>query len=267
VNNPIKKAVENIGKDAIAIAKSSQVFFHHTYDISLLGSRTFSRLFLFLKNIDISIHQMKILGVDSLPLVIAISIFVGAETVIQGAYQFSGFIPLRYLGYAVCKMIITETAPVITSVIVAGRIAASMGAEIGNMKSTEQIDAMECLNLDPVRYLVVPRVMSCMIMLPVLVLFSYLFAIITAIITAVVFIDLTLHEFIMSLKFHFMARDVFVGILKTSIFGILVALVGCHFGFSAKKGAQGTGDAASRAVVVSCAMILVVDFIVSYLTM
>ena len=257
--------VRSVGRMGIGAGTSFSAFLVHMYQITLLAWRTITCTPLWVKNLKEGFHQMRILGVQSLALVMSVSTFVGAEVVVQAEFQFSGVIPLRFLGFAVFNTIISEFAPVITSVVVAGRIAASMAAEISNMKSTEQLDAMTCLNLDHTRYLVLPRVVASIVMMPVLVVFADLVAVGAAIVTTALFVDITLYQFISSMKWYFSAADLLVGTFKCSIFGCLVALVGCYSGFVAERGAQGTGEAASKAVVLSCVLILVADFVVAFL--
>ena len=219
------------------------------------------------KNISISVEQMYNLGVGSLPLVTVIAIFTGATTVTQAVYQFSGIIPYKYLGTAVCKTLITEIGPVFTSMVVAGRIATGIAAEIGSMKVNEQLDAMDCLNLDPVRYLFVPKTIACALMLPVVVIFSECIAILSSIVTVIFSVDITLYVYLNGLKSFFNSGDLLVGVAKTMVFGVIISLTGCYFGLQAKGGAEGVGSATTRAVMSSCVLILVFDFIIALLTL
>jgi phospholipid/cholesterol/gamma-HCH transport system permease protein len=220
-----------------------------------------------LKNVGISIEQMFGLGIESLPLVAVIAIFTGATTVTQAVYQFSGLIPYKYLGTAVCKTLITEIGPVFTSMVVAGRIATGIAAEIGSMKVNEQLDAMDCLNLDPIRYLFVPKTIACALMLPVLVIFAECIAILSSIVTVIFSVNVTLYVYLNGLKSFFHSGDLFVGIAKTAVFGIIISLTGCYFGLQAKDGAEGVGTATTRAVMASCILILVFDFIIALVTL
>jgi phospholipid/cholesterol/gamma-HCH transport system permease protein len=154
------RLIARIGGAFFSLANGGGVFLVHVSRMSILLWRIASRLPVLVKNIPISIEQMYGLGIDSLPLVSIIAVFIGATTVTQAVYQFSGFVPLKYLGLAVCKALITEIGPAFTSMIVAGRISTAIAAEIGSMKTGEQLDAMVCLNLDPVRYLYVPKMIA-----------------------------------------------------------------------------------------------------------
>jgi phospholipid/cholesterol/gamma-HCH transport system permease protein len=187
--------------------------------------------------------------------------------VVQATYQFSGFVPLRYLGMAVCKAMTTELCPVITALVVSSRVSTAIAAEIGSMKSTEQLDAMTCLSLDPIRYLIVPKTISCVLMLPVLVIFSELVAFIASIITAVLFTEVTLHTYLMSLRMFFSAKDLIIGIVKTAAFGGVIAMTGAHFGFQSTRGAEGVGEATTKAVMTAAVLILVFDFVIAFLVL
>lgn len=208
---------------------------------------------------------MYTLGIESLPLVTIIGLFLGSEIVIQGMYQMTGIIPIRYLGVLVCKGIITELGPVIVSMVVAGRVATGIAAEIGSMKSSEQLDAMQVLSLDSIRYLIVPKTWGCIIMLPVLTIWGELMAFAGSIINAFFTVDITMQTFLNGLQLFFKANDLFMGILKTSVFGIIIAITGAHFGFEARSGAEGVGEATTNAVVTSAVLILIIDFVIALL--
>ena len=259
----VLKYVMVCGELAVGIVEEIALFLTHIAHIFTLLGRIIVRLPLALKNISLSFEQMYAIGVESLPLVTVIAVFIGATTVTQAVYQFSGFIPLKYLGLAVCKTLISEIGPVFTSMVVAQRISTSIGAEIGSMKVNEQLDAMTCLNLDSVRYLFVPKTVACIIMLPVLVIWSELVAFISSILTVIFSVHVTLYVYLTGLKLFFNPADLIIGIAKTSVFGAIIALTGCHFGLEARGGAEGVGEATTKAVMTSCLLILVFDFIIA----
>ncbi len=232
--------------------------------IGHLAGRTAARLPLFVKNVDVSIGQMYSIGISSVPLVTIIALFIGSVTVSQAVYQFSGFIPLRYLGLAVCKTMITELAPVVTSMVVSGRITTSIAAEIGSMKTTDQLDAMTTLSLDPIRYLVVPKTIACVTMLPVLVIWSTLMAFIGSILTVLLSVRLALPTYLAGLRMFFHTRDLLMGIGKTAMFGAIIAIVGSYFGYRTRGGAEGVGEATTKAVMLSSVLILIFDFIMAF---
>jgi phospholipid/cholesterol/gamma-HCH transport system permease protein len=207
------------------------------------------------------LEQMEHVGVNSLPLVIMIGFFTGAISSWQAAYQFQGFISLSYLGSAVSKAIFIELGPVLTAIVVAGRVGASMAAELGTMKVTEQIDALESLAINPVRYLVMPRFLACVAMLPVLTVFANLIAILGAFGVAYFFQDVTFQVFFGSAKKVFEVKDIMGGIIKAFFFGASTSILGCHVGLKTEGGAEGVGNSTIRAFVLAAAMTLVLDYI------
>ncbi|MDR0331420.1 MAG: ABC transporter permease [Chitinispirillales bacterium] len=234
---------------------------------SRLALQTFARVPLAVKNFDITTSHMYTLGIESIPLVTAIAIFLGSATVTQAVYQMSGMIPLRYLGALVCKTTVTELAPVITSFVFAGRVATGIAAEVASMKGSEQLDAMSVLRLDSLRYLIVPKLIACIVMLPTLTIWAILMAFAGAAFTVAVSVDVTMYTYLSGMKLFFKAYDVYVGIAKTAVFGAIVAITGAYFGFGAKGGAEGVGNATTKAVVVSAVLILVFDFIIAVMVM
>ena len=259
--------LQKTGSLGLAARDTARVFFAHVLYMAELALKTALRAHLIVKNIGISIEQMYIIGLESLSLVAVTSVFIGGEAVIQALYQFSGIVPLRYLGMAVCKALITELCPVITAIVVSSRISTAIAAEIGSMKSSEQLDAMECLSLDPIRYLIVPKTIACILMMPILVIFSELVAFTASIITAVLFTDVTLIVYLTSLRMYFFAKDLLIGVAKTMVFGGVIALTGAHFGMQSKKGAEGVGEATTKAVMTAAVLILVFDFVIAFLVL
>ena len=263
----IQSLVQQTGRFFFVMVEQGVAFLRQINVVSDLIFKTAIRAHLFINNVSLTTRQMYIIGIESLPLVIVTSIFLGGETVIQANFQFSGFVPMRYLGFAVSKTLITELCPVVTSFVVASRISTAIAAEIGAMKLSEQLDAMTCLSLDAIRYLIVPRVLAAVIMIPVLVVFSEMVAFIGSVIAAFCFIDVTMHVYLTGLRLFFSLPAMLIGIVKTTIFGAIIAFCGAHFGFQARKGAQGIGEATTRAVMASMLCILVFDFIVAFLFM
>ena len=153
--------------------------------------------------------------------------------------------------------------PVLTGPVVAGRVSSSIAAELGTMKVTEQIDALETMALDPVRFLAVPRYIAGFIMLPILTVFSDFVALIGGLIVSMLFIDISAYTFLNGVKLFFELSDVFIGLLKACVFGQVIAVVGCYHGFKTSGGAEGVGLATTRAVVYSSVLILISDYVVA----
>lgn len=240
-------------------------FLQQIYEMARLVAKTLVRTPLFFKNINLSVAQMYGIGITSLPLVTVIALFTGSVTVTQAVYQFAGFVPFRYLGMVVSKSIVTELAPVLTSLVVSGRITTAIAAEIGSMKGSEQLDAMTILRLDPIRYLIVPKTLACLIMLPMLVIWAEFLAYLGSVVTVVLTVDMTLFSYLSGLRMFFNPTDVYVGIGKTAVFGAIISIVGSHFGFRARGGAEGVGHATTKAVMLSSVLILIFDFVIAFL--
>ncbi len=255
------------GKRFFSIIRGLCIFFRHITYIFNLIFYTIARSYLLVKNLNLTTHQMFVIGIESLPLVVVTSIFIGGETVIQANFQFAGLVPMKYLGFVVSKSLLTELCPVLTGFVVSGRISTAIAAEIGSMKTSEQLDAMNCLNLDSIRYLIVPKFIACIIMIPILVIISELIAFIGSAITAMFFIDVTMYLYLTGLKLFFSLPDMMIGISKTTVFGAIIAFTGAHFGFQSRKGAIGIGEATTRAVMTSAVLILFFDFLIAFLTL
>jgi phospholipid/cholesterol/gamma-HCH transport system permease protein len=209
--------------------------------------------------------QMVRVGVESLPLVILTSLFTGGVAAIQAAYQFQGYVPMRYLGTVIGKSVVMELGPVLTALVVGGRVSASIAAEIGTMRVTEQVDALETMAIDPVRYLVLPRFAASAVMLPVVTVFANLVAILGGGAVAVGTLDVSRHTYAEGLHLFFQVHDVAGGLVKALVFGMVIATMGCYHGFRCQGGAEGVGRATMRAVVDSCVLILVTNYLLGVL--
>jgi phospholipid/cholesterol/gamma-HCH transport system permease protein len=203
--------------------------------------------------------QMRRIGVDSLPVALFIAAFTGVVLALQASYTFTGAVPLYFVGTLVGKTMMLELGPVLTGLALAGRVGASMAAELGTMKVTEQVDALETLAYDPQSYLVVPRVAAATLMFPVIVAFAIAIGIVTGWLTSLALLDLSTPDFIKGLKLFYLFKDVWFGLLKSASFGATIALVGCTVGLGTRGGAEGVGRATTRTVVYSAILILVLD--------
>jgi phospholipid/cholesterol/gamma-HCH transport system permease protein len=199
------------------------------------------------------------IGVASIPIALFILTFTGMVLAIQASYTFTGTVPLYFVGALVGKTVILELGPVLTGLALAGRVGASIASELGSMRVTEQIDALEALAYDPVAYLVVPRVLAGMLMFPVITVFSMAIGIIAGWLTALSMLDMTTPEFVKGLRLFFDDYDLQFALIKAWSFGLVVTAVGCFYGFTTHGGAEGVGHATTRAVVVSSMIILVLD--------
>lgn len=236
-------------------------------DIMLFFGRALRTIPTIPKSMHLIFQSMLEVGVRSLPITFIISIFAGATTAWQANYQLQGLVSTRYIGTAVSKAIILELAPVLTGLVVAGRIGSSIAASLGAMRVTEQIDALSTLAIDPYRYLVLPRVAAGAIMVPMLTIYSCFFGIASGVIISLVFLNVPGGIFIYGLKHYFHYKDAFVCISKACVFGTGLSLFGCYYGFAAAGGAEGVGQAAIKAYVTSAIFILLTDFMVASLVL
>ena len=203
--------------------------------------------------------QMRRLGVQSLPIALFIAVFTGIVLALLSSYSFSGAVPLYFVGTLVGKTIMMELAPVLTGLALAGRVGANIAAEVGTMRVTEQVDALETLAFDPLSYLVVPRVLAATIMFPVVVALAMGTGVVSGWITAVNLLDLSTTEFVQGLRLFYVFKDIWFGLVKSMSFGFAIALIGCFKGLRTMGGAEGVGRATTEAVVMGASLILVLD--------
>ncbi len=203
--------------------------------------------------------QARLLGVNSIPIGMFISGFTGIVLALLASYSFTGAIPLYFVGTLVQKAVTMELAPVLTGLALAGRVGANIAAELGTMRVTEQVDALETLSFDPLAYLVVPRVIAGTLMFPIVVGLSMVAGIVAGWLASYYLLDLSSPQFVKGMRLFFEYFDVRYGLVKAASFGFAVALVGCAAGLGTRGGSQGVGQAATSAVVRSAVLILVLD--------
>jgi phospholipid/cholesterol/gamma-HCH transport system permease protein len=201
----------------------------------------------------------RMLGVDSLPIALFIALFTGIVLALLASYSITGAVPLYFVGTLVEKTVTMELAPVLTGLALAGRVGANIAAELGTMRVTEQIDALETLSYDPHAYLVVPRVIAGTLMFPIVVGLAMVVGVAAGWAASVMLLDLSSPDFVKGLRLFFTSFDVRYGLVKAASFGAAVTLIGCMNGMRASGGAEGVGQAATRAVVYSAITILVLD--------
>ncbi|MBP2674311.1 MAG: transporter permease [Deltaproteobacteria bacterium] len=211
------------------------------------------------------IKQMEEVGVRSIPVVLVTATFTGMVLALQSFAGFERFGATSLVGTVVALSITRELGPVFAGLMVSGRVGASMAAELGTMKVTEQIDALVTLATNPVKYLVVPRVIAAAIVLPILVVFADLLGILGGYFVSVYLLGANSHVYIAKTYQYLEFKDIYSGLLKAAVFGLLIALISCHHGFVAQGGAEGVGRATTRAVVASSMMVLVSDYFMTSL--
>ena len=203
--------------------------------------------------------QMARIGVDSIPIALFIAAFTGVVMALQASYTFTGAVPLYFVGALVGKTMILELGPVLTGLALSGRVGASIAAELGTMRVTEQIDALETLAYDPVAYLVVPRVLAGVLMVPIVVILATTIGVAAGWATSLYLLDMSTPEFMKGLRLFFEPWDIQFAVIKSLSFGLTITSIGCFFGFTTRGGAEGVGLSTTRAVVVSSMVILVLD--------
>lgn len=204
-------------------------------------------------------EQFKKAGCDSLPIVSLVALFIGFIFALQIAYFMQRMGSEIYIASLVALSLVRELGPVITALIVAGRVGASITAELGTMKVTEQIDALETLAANPVQYLVVPRFLALTFMLPLLTLYANIIGIFGSYLICVFKLGISSSMYINVTFDALLFKDLFTGLFKTLFFGMIIAIVSCFEGFRVEGGAEGVGKATTRSVVTSFVMIIAAD--------
>ena len=239
------------------------IFLSHTGRIFIFAARALLAIFrppFYLKN---TIHQMIEIGFYSLPVVGLTAIFTGAVLALQSYSGFSRFSAESAIATVVVLSITRELGPVLAGLMVAGRVGASIAAEIGTMKVTEQIDALTTLSTNPIKYLVSPRIISGIIMLPLLVIIADIIGIFGGYLVAVHSLNFNSEVYIQNTFKYLHSSDVTQGLIKASVFGFIITWIGSYFGYNSNKGAQGVGNATTSAVVLSSILILLCNYFIT----
>ncbi len=209
------------------------------------------------------IKQMLEVGVNSLPVVLITAVFTGMVLALQSYTGFKRFGAERLVGSVVALSMTRELGPVLTALIVTGRAGAAMAAELGTMRVTEQIDALETLATNPVKYLVVPRFLSGMIMLPALTVVTDIVGILGGYFVTVVLLGASAKSYLRTTWTYLQMEDIYIGLTKACFFGAAFTLISCYKGFYTEGGAEGVGKATTGAVVISSMIILISDYFMS----
>ncbi len=222
----------------------------------------FPRVF---KDRKLVLAQMAIVGSNSLPLVILIGSFTGAIAALQATNLFEKFnligIATPFIGSSIATVVFTELTPVLTALVIAGRVGGSMAAQLGTMNVTEQIDALEMMAIDKNRYLAMPRIFAALVMMPILAVFSNIVALVGGFFLTLLKFGFTFETFFSSIQNYFSTGDVMIGLFKSFVFGGVTALIGVYVGFKTEGGAEGVGSSTVRAFTLAAASILILDAI------
>ena len=209
-------------------------------------------------------EQMAIVGPDSLIIALVTATFVGMVFTIQVAREFLNFGAVQAIGGVLALALSRELAPVLTAVVLAARVGSAFAAEIGTMKVTEQIDALYILKSDPIDYLVVPRLIACCAMLPILTIISLVMGLVGGVFVADLFYGIAQTTFIDSVQNFLQIWDLVSAMLKAVVFGAIIAIIGCNWGLTTTGGAKGVGESTTTAVVMALISIFITNFFLSW---
>ncbi len=212
-----------------------------------------------------AIDEAANIGLGSLPIVLLIASFAGAVTALQAGYQFSGNIPIYVVGSLVTESIVLELGPVLVGLVLAGRIGARYAAELGTMRVTEQIDALESLGRSPASHLLLPRVIACLVIIPILVIFADVVAVVSGWFAAKQALPITDQDFAYGARTFWRPFDAWYSLIKAFFFAAAIALISCYWGFTTQQGAEGVGRSTTGAVVTSSVVILLLDLVLAQL--
>lgn len=241
------RGAEEVGRGVLMFAQTISWIFRRPLDLRLI------------------FRQMEDIGVNSLFVVLIMASFTGMVLALQSHTGFKRFNAENFVGTVVALSMTRELGPVLTGLIVAGRAGASMAAELGTMRVTEQIDALVTLATHPIKYLVVPRFIAAAIMMPLLTAIADIVGIFGGYIISVKLLDVNPVIYIRRTTDYLELNDLYSGLLKALIFGMVIAIVGCYKGFYTEGGAAGVGRATTGAVVVSMMLILVANYFITAL--
>ena len=209
------------------------------------------------------LRQMVSIGYFSLPVVGLTAVFTGMVLALQSYTGFSRFSAEGAVATVVVLSVTRELGPVISALMVAGRVGAAIAAEIGTMRVTDQIDALTTLSTDPLRYLVLPRLLAGVITLPMLVLVADIIGVFGGYLVGVYKLGFNPQAYLNGTWQHLETMDLVSGLVKAAVFGFIIALMGCYQGYHSRGGAQGVGQATTYAVVSASILILLVDYLIT----
>jgi len=213
-----------------------------------------------------TMRQMDDIGIGSIIIVSIIAIFIGAVTAVQFAYQLDGtLVPRWYIGYIVRDSTIIELAPTISCLVLAGKVGSNIAAEIGGMRQKEHIDAMEIMGVNTASYLILPKVIAGLVMIPILVCLAAFISILGGYLSSVVGGLITHEEYLRGLRSFFSDYNVLMMVIKSLVFAFILTSVSAYQGYYVKGGSIELGQASTRAVVYSDILILLADYVIALL--
>ena len=208
-----------------------------------------------------AMHQAMAVGIGSLPILSLITFFIGTILALQAAYELRKFGALQFVADAVAISVSRELGPLITAILVIGRSGSSFAAELGTMKVNEEIDALETMALDPVRFLVAPKLVSMLLMMPCLTIWADFMGVVGGSVFGVAAAGFTFSTYIRATLDALVLRDIVTGLIKSLMFGLVITTVGCQEGLRTGLGAEEVGRSTTAAVVKSIFLVIMVDLV------
>lgn len=234
-------------------------------NISILAWQSIKSLFRLSFNLKNTFEQMVEMGINSIPVALTTSLFVGMVFAIQIANEFVKFGAGKVVGGVMGIAVARELAPVLTAVVIAGRVGAAIAAEIGTMSVTQQVDALKAMGSSPIKYLVVPRFIAASVMLPVLTIFADIVGFFGGYFVCIYVSKINPVSYMEAAQSFLKTGDIYGGLIKAFVFGMLISIISCYKGLSAKNGAKGVGEGTTSAVVVSLISIFISNYFMSLL--
>ncbi len=241
------------------VARAGRTVLQHSGEIAILLRDIVAALVGLRVSLRSILRQMYVMGVQSLPIVILTAVLAGIVTSQQGGYQFTGAIPLYVLGSIVAESVVLEMGPVLTAIVLVGRVGARITAELGTMKVSEQIDAFYSVGRDPVSILAAPRVVAGIIVVPILVAVANLVGILAGMISAQLTVGLGPNSFLYGARLYWQSWDLFYSLTKALVFGFTIPVVAIHMGLRTEGGAEGVGKTTTQAVMFMTLAVLIMD--------
>jgi phospholipid/cholesterol/gamma-HCH transport system permease protein len=247
------------------VGQATTDFFEYAGGLTILSAETLGFMARLRIRVGETISQCALLGVQSLVIVTLTSLFTGAVISLESAQQAVAYGFSNVVGGAVAYGSVRELGPMLTAVVVAGRVGAAIAAELGSMVVTEQIEALRSMGLEPARFLVVPRLVALLVMLPLLTIFADVVSILGGMYIAQAYAHIPYAAFISSVRESIDMSDVLKGLLKSFVFATIIVMVGAYQGLSTRGGAAGVGRSTTFAVVLAIILIFVSNFVLSLL--
>lgn len=250
--SPIARPLSAAGELAISVAE-------HAGQLGLLLVRSAGAVVGLRVSFRSFLTQIWVMGAQSLPIVLVTAVLAGIVTSQQGGYQFQGSVPLYVLGSVVTSSVVLELGPVLTAIVLVGRVGARITAELGTMKVSEQIDAFEALGRDPVAILAAPRILAGVIVVPILVAIANVVGVLAGMVAAQLTLGLGSESFLYGARLFWHNWDLFYSMTKAATFGLAIPLISIHMGLRTSGGASGVGRTTTASVMFMTLTILILD--------